>query len=92
MVHRGDTLLEDPQLEARGFWEPVDHPAAGLIPHLSRPFKLSRTPGWTPRPAPMLGEHTEEVLRDVAGLSESEIADLAALGVTRNVPDGAVGR
>ncbi len=90
MVHRGDTLLEDPQLEARGFWEPVDHPAAGLIPHLSRPFKLSRTPGWTPRPAPMLGEHTEEVLRDVAGLSESEIADLAALGVTRNVPDGAV--
>lgn len=91
MVHRGDTLLEDPQLVERGFWEPVDHPAAGLIPHLSRPFKLSRTPGWTPRPAPMLGEHTEEVLRDVAGLSESEIADLAALGVTRNVPDGAVG-
>ena len=91
MVHRGDTLLEDPQLVERGFWEPVTHPAAGRIPHLSRPFKLSRTPGWTPRPAPMLGEHTTEVLRDVAGLSESEIADLAALGVTRNVPDGAVG-
>ena len=66
--------------------------AAGRIPHLSRPFKLSRTPGWTTRHAPMLGEHTEEVLRDVAGLSESEIADLDALGVTRNVPDGAVGR
>ena len=91
MVHRGDTLIEDPQLVERGFWEPVTHPAAGRIPHLSRPFKLSRTPGWTPRHAPMLGEHTEEVLRDVAGLSESEIADLDALGVTRNVPDGAVG-
>ena len=88
-VHKGDALLEDAQLQARGFWEPVDHPEAGRIPHLSRPFKFSRTPGATRLPAPLLGQHTHEVLREVAGMSEAEIAELDALGVTRNVPDGA---
>jgi crotonobetainyl-CoA:carnitine CoA-transferase CaiB-like acyl-CoA transferase len=91
IVHRGDTLLADPQLVARNFWEPIDHPEAGRIPHLSRPFKHSRTPGSTPLPAPMLGQHTYEVLRDVVGMSEEEIDELDVLGVTRNVPDDAAG-
>ena len=88
-VHRGDALIDDPQLRARGFWEPVEHPEAGRIPHLSRPFKHSRSPGSTRLPAPLLGQHTHEVLRDVVGMSEEEIAELDALGVTHNVPDGA---
>lgn len=91
MAHRGDTLLGDPQLAARGFWERVDHPEAGSIPHLGRPFRLSRTPGATRRPAPLLGQHTREVLGGVAGLSEEELDALDALGVTRDVPDGAPG-
>ena len=88
-AHKGDGLLADPHLQARGFWEQVDHPDAGVIPHLSRPFRFSRTPGSTRLPAPMLGEHTDEVLREVAGMSDEEIAELDALGVTNAVPEGA---
>ncbi len=83
---RGDQLLADRQLAARGFWETVEHPQAGSRPHLSRPFKLSRQPGRTRHPAPLLGQHTDQVLREIAGLSEQEIAHLAELGVTSDDP------
>ncbi|MBM3138653.1 MAG: CoA transferase [Chloroflexi bacterium] len=83
---QGHQLFEDPQLVARGFWEEVDHPEAGRHPYLSRPFKLSKTPGGTYSYAPLLGEHTEVVLREVAGMSDEEIRELTELGVTSNDP------
>jgi benzylsuccinate CoA-transferase BbsF subunit len=89
VAQRGDRLLDDPQLAHRGFWELVDHPEAGSFPYLGRPFRLSRTPAYSSRPAPLLGEHTHEVLREVAGMSDAEIAELDELGVTADVPEGA---
>jgi benzylsuccinate CoA-transferase BbsF subunit len=86
VAQQGPQLLRDPQLEARGFWETVSHPDAGSAPLSSRPFLFSKTPGATRRHAPLLGEHTEEVLRDVAGMSDAEIHELASLGVTSNDP------
>lgn len=86
VAEQGPHLLADPHLNARGFWETVTHPEAGTAPFLSRPFQFSKTPGVTRRHAPLLGEHTEEVLRDVGGLTDAEIAELAALGVTENNP------
>ncbi len=83
---KGDQLLEDRHLQARGFWETVDHPEAGTFPHLSRPFKFSKTPGSTRTPAPLLGQHTEQVLRDVAGMTDEEIRELDEAGVTSNDP------
>lgn len=86
VAEQGSHLLDDPHLNARGFWETVTHPEAGTAPFLSRPFQFSKTPGATRRHAPLLGEHTEEVLREVAGMDAAEIAELAALGVTENNP------
>jgi benzylsuccinate CoA-transferase BbsF subunit len=83
---RGDQLLQDPHLAERGFWENVEHPQAGTHPHLSRPFKLSKQPGSTRMHAPLLGQHTEQVLREIAGLSAAEISELKELGVTSNDP------
>ncbi len=85
---KGDQLLADSHLNARGFWEIVEHPEAGTHPYLSRPFKFSKTPGKTRYPAPLLGEHTEYVLRGILHLSEEEIRELEASGVTSNLPIG----
>jgi crotonobetainyl-CoA:carnitine CoA-transferase CaiB-like acyl-CoA transferase len=53
----------------------VPHPLAGRVPVVASPMRLSRTPVRHGTP-PMLGEHTEEVLRDVLGMGEVEIENL----------------
>jgi crotonobetainyl-CoA:carnitine CoA-transferase CaiB-like acyl-CoA transferase len=70
-----------PQLEFRGFFEEVDHPVAGRARYSTLPMRLSRGPQrMHQRPAPLLGEHTTELLREI-GLSSAEIAALEADGV-----------
>lgn len=58
----------------------VEHPAAGRMKTLGVPVKLSETGGAVRRPAPMLGEHTGEVLSE-AGYSEPEVAALRSARV-----------
>ena len=69
--------LDDPQAEARkSVWE-VDHPALGNIQLLGSALQhLSRTPASPQSHPPLLGEHTEEVLSEALGMSESEIQTL----------------
>jgi crotonobetainyl-CoA:carnitine CoA-transferase CaiB-like acyl-CoA transferase len=67
--------LQDPQALARDMVVEVDHPVEGRIPTLGVPIKMSSTPGSVRSPAPLLGEHTEECLRDVA-FAEEEIQEL----------------
>jgi crotonobetainyl-CoA:carnitine CoA-transferase CaiB-like acyl-CoA transferase len=59
----------------------VDHPRAGRVKDIGIPVKLSSTPGGIHRPAPVLGQHTEEVLTGLLGLSAEEIARLREAGV-----------
>jgi crotonobetainyl-CoA:carnitine CoA-transferase CaiB-like acyl-CoA transferase len=81
-VQDGRNLVEgDPQLRARGFYVPVRHPAAGVFLHEGVVPRLGTTPGTIARPAPRLGEHTREVLREVLRLDDDEIARLHSLGV-----------
>jgi len=58
-------MFADPQTVAREMVVEVDHSSAGRVKTLGVPIKLSATPGGVRRPAPRLGEHTEEVLREI---------------------------
>jgi crotonobetainyl-CoA:carnitine CoA-transferase CaiB-like acyl-CoA transferase len=55
-------LLASPHLKARGFFATIDHPVAGTITMPGAPYRFGRTPWELRRPAPTLGQHTQEVL------------------------------
>ena len=73
-------VFEDPHVRARGMVVEMDHPAAGGVPAqlIASPLRLSETPVEYRRPPPLLGEHTEDVLRELLGADEAEIAALRA--------------
>lgn len=73
-----DVLDHDAHLKARGYYVYLDHAETGAAAYDGSPFRLSKTPGGPERPAPLLGEHTMYVARDVIGLNDHEIADLVA--------------
>ncbi|KKK83489.1 hypothetical protein LCGC14_2792850, partial [marine sediment metagenome] len=64
-----------------GYYVYLDHPEAGRTAYDGPPFKMSKTPGKLRAPAPLLGQHTEHVCKEVLGLSDEEIADLLVAGV-----------
>jgi crotonobetainyl-CoA:carnitine CoA-transferase CaiB-like acyl-CoA transferase len=75
-----------PQLQARDFFEAVDHPVTGTARHSTMPIRFSRGPGRFHRHrAPLLGEHTEDVLRGL-GVTDDELAELQAAGVIGRTP------
>ncbi len=63
-VNTPSQLLEDPHLQAIGYWQHFEHPTEGRLCAPGIPVKFSDTPGSIRRHAPNLGEHTEEVLRE----------------------------
>ena len=60
-----DEVFADPQTEARAMVAEIEHPVAGRMRTLGVPIKLSATPGTLRRPAPLLGEHTDEILSEL---------------------------
>jgi crotonobetainyl-CoA:carnitine CoA-transferase CaiB-like acyl-CoA transferase len=72
--------LADPHVAAREMVVEVPHPTAGSVRLMGVPHKLSRTPAGIKRHPPLLGEHTEEVLRERLGMSTEEIARLRSEG------------
>ena len=74
----GDLIERDPQLAHRQHWQYLDHPEMGRSIYNNVPIKLSRTPGQLSRPAPMLGQHTEEICTSLLGLTTDEVARFAA--------------
>ncbi|AZY50523.1 CaiB/BaiF CoA transferase family protein [Bordetella avium] len=72
-----DQVYQDPQVLARGMKRELPHPVAGVAPIAASPLKLSETPVAYLRPAPMLGEHTHQILSERLGLSDTEIEALA---------------
>jgi crotonobetainyl-CoA:carnitine CoA-transferase CaiB-like acyl-CoA transferase len=72
-------MAGDPQTAARGMVVELEHPRAGRTRALGLPIKLSKTPGKVARPAPLLGQHTREVLAEY-GFAGAEIEELIASG------------
>jgi benzylsuccinate CoA-transferase BbsF subunit len=76
-----DLVLKDAQLQARGHWVYLDHPEMNRSLYNSAPFRMSDA-ACTPRsPAPLLGQHTDEVCREILRLSDDDIFTLKRDGV-----------
>jgi crotonobetainyl-CoA:carnitine CoA-transferase CaiB-like acyl-CoA transferase len=83
------SLLSDPQLLARGFWEAIDHPVAGSFLCSGMPFAFVGKPRrWIRRTAPLYGQHTGEVLTGVLGRSDEDLVDLDRSGTISARPAG----
>jgi crotonobetainyl-CoA:carnitine CoA-transferase CaiB-like acyl-CoA transferase len=82
IVNSLESLLHDPQLEATGFWQTMEHPTEGTMRLPGIPATYSKTPGAIRRLPPRLGEHSIDILREF-GVDQAEIDTLLASGATR---------
>ena len=73
-------VYEEPQVRARGTKVELDHPIAGKMPTVASPMRFSATPLEYKLAPPVLGQHTEEILRDLLQKTDAEIARLRAEG------------
>lgn len=71
-----DQIMADPQVAARDMLIDVEHPIAGILKLAGIPIKMSLTPGAVQAPAPLLGQHTQDVLANFLGLTEVQIDGL----------------
>ena len=74
-------VFSDPQVRHRGLRVEMPHPLAGTVPLVANPIRLSAVPIEYDTPPPLLGEHTEEILRERLEFTPTAIADLRRRGV-----------
>jgi formyl-CoA transferase/CoA:oxalate CoA-transferase len=80
-VYTTDEIFVDPQVLHRNMLVEIEHPRADKIKQIGIPIKFSETTGEIRTPPPLLGEHTEEVLRDILGYSTEKINQLREEGL-----------
>ena len=80
VVQRSSDLLADKQYKHRGFYRYHDHGAMGNVPYAGHQYRISDYDNGPRGPAPLLGEHSYEVLMEL-GLADEEIAEAYASGV-----------
>jgi len=80
-VYDVSQTVEDPQTKARNMIVTLEHPTAGVVQVPNFPIKFEKTPGGVWTPAPTLGQHNEEILRNLLGYSKEEIEALRKEGV-----------
>jgi len=80
-VNTIDKVAGDPQIAAREMIVDVSGDGSGRLRVVNTPVKLSRTPGAVQRPSPELGEHTDEVLGALLGMTPEQIASLRQSGI-----------
>jgi benzylsuccinate CoA-transferase BbsF subunit len=69
-------IFEDPQLNQRDFFVELEHPEVGVRKHTGPPWHMDRTPSVVKKPAPLLGQDTDDVMINVLGYSDEELAKL----------------
>lgn len=81
-INDAASAAADPQVRAAGVFETIDHPRAGRFETIAAPFRLPGNDEVGARgPAPERGEHSAEILSELLGYDQEEIADLAARGI-----------
>lgn len=83
------TSVDNPQLQARGFHEVVEHPVVGALPTPTVPFRFASVDRWLRAPAPLLGEHNRDILQGMLGLDDATYASLESRGIIGTRPKGA---
>jgi crotonobetainyl-CoA:carnitine CoA-transferase CaiB-like acyl-CoA transferase len=81
-VNKTSDMVSDPQVKAREMVIEVEHPKAGRVKAIGHPVKFSETKVEASRPAPLLGQHTREVLKDL-GYDDARIDALAKEGAVQ---------
>ena len=76
-----DEVMEDEHFADRGYFVDIVHPDAGALTYTGLPFRLSDATLESPSHAPRLGQHNEEVLRGILGLTTAEVSELTSEGV-----------
>jgi formyl-CoA transferase len=79
-IYAIDDLPQHPHLKAVGLFQLAEHPSEGRIRYVNPPTRFAASPAAVRLPAPLLGQHTQEILRE-AGYDDEKIADLAARGI-----------
>ncbi|MES2536859.1 MAG: CaiB/BaiF CoA-transferase family protein [Pseudomonadota bacterium] len=80
-IYNLDQVFEDPQVRHRNLKSVIPHAAGGSAPNIASPLRFSGTPVTYEKAAPLLGQHTSEILERLAGLSPAEVDMLRAKGV-----------
>jgi crotonobetainyl-CoA:carnitine CoA-transferase CaiB-like acyl-CoA transferase len=80
VVQRSSDLLRDRQYEHRRFYRYLDHPVMGNIPYAGHQYQIQGYDNGPRAPAPMLGQHSFEILSEFLNLSDEAIADAFASG------------
>lgn len=75
-INTVDKVLKDPQMIARDMVKEVEHPTAGKLIMPGVPIKMSETQGDIFMPAPILGQHTDEILKELLNLTDEEIENI----------------
>jgi benzylsuccinate CoA-transferase BbsF subunit len=81
VVENTEDVFNDPQLNKRNIYWPMEHSEMGMFTHLGQSFQLSRTPAKPYSPSPLLGEHTEYICTKMLGMPDGEFIDLIQKGV-----------
>ena len=81
MVNDCRDLFDDPQLKHRGHYQFLDHPELGVYATEGTEMVLSRTPGSLETASPLMGQHTEQVFRELFGFSAEEYNSLKEDGM-----------
>jgi benzylsuccinate CoA-transferase BbsF subunit len=81
VVETTGDVFDDPVLAARRYWRVLEHPVMGPVRNASAPHLWNGQPVSPASPAPLLGQHTEEISTDLLGLSADEYRQLVADGV-----------
>ena len=87
IVNTLEDLLEDPHLQATGFWKEYEHPTEGTLRLPDLPTRFSETPGSVRHLPPRLGEHSIEILR-ATGLTDDQIEEMIESGATKVAKEG----
>jgi crotonobetainyl-CoA:carnitine CoA-transferase CaiB-like acyl-CoA transferase len=72
--------IRSPEARERKLVSRIPHPKAGWVPNVRLPIRYSRTPVVDPVAAPAVGQHTEEVIREILGYDEGQLAHLSEAG------------